>query len=409
MSVAPAQSPATRGKGAGRGRPEPKRDSEKSDADEPPPPQVMNCPIPLCGGWCAPTENPEEGCWRHFSNENTVPAQACFFACLPCIETNKFCQIVGHFAFQVGTGVRKCIFSLALVFTLAVLVMFIIPVFGVISSEGAIRTFHWYKGTTKIHPTGGGAAFQISTYIAAFGTVVDFDGTSRAQRRAIKAAFDDAGTTSYVIGENNLRENAFDPKYVDQNLDANNAKVTFVYYSSDFCATGDFDGNHSCNQKEKVEDNITIVCLLVLAFLAQFTAAMANCQRFTEFGDVNCQKFWGFLSAILVCLSAFSIYTIAQNTLDHLPTDTLHPLGHQAYAEANPVTDAPKWEISWPIYLIFVAGFIKLIDIIIHCLIATPPGRHYKPDENNPYIDLPDYMLKFQNPNHAAIPYSATH
>ena len=36
--------------------------------------------IPICGGFCAETENPERSCLKHFSNEMTVPQ--------PCVVTH---------------------------------------------------------------------------------------------------------------------------------------------------------------------------------------------------------------------------------------------------------------------------------------------------------------------------------
>lgn len=424
MSVAPS-----RGKGAGKGQKfEEPRNSKKSD-DEPPA-RKINCPMPICGGWCAATENPDESFFRHFSNEWTIPAQACFFACLPCLETNKFCQIVGHFAFQVSTGVRKAIFSFGLILSLIVMVIFFLTFMGLLTSEGGIRTFHWFKGTWKTPE--GNDDFTVTMYFGVSGRITEFTNVSEAIHTKILKEIEKAkngedlaiGGTKlarvvgvYTKGDpdagetKEVRQARWSESIIDTSEPdgTGNFKHTFVYNTSEFCPVGGLITNKACYNHEGDQMFMTIFFLCILAFVAQITAAMANCQRWTEFGDVNCQKFWAFLSAIIVCTSAFSIYFTAVNMSQIHISNQLNPIGLTSNTNAAVTTKPGVVELSIWMFLILVAAIIKILDIIIHCLVATPPGRHHKADEKNPYVDLPDYLLRFQDCEHPAIPYSATH
>ena len=59
--------------------------------------------IPLCGGFCAPTESPETTALRTFGNEFTVPGAACCesYTCRSYLEHSTLCVRVG------GLGVRS--------------------------------------------------------------------------------------------------------------------------------------------------------------------------------------------------------------------------------------------------------------------------------------------------------------
>lgn len=430
MSVAP-----TRGKGAGKGQVfEEPRKSVKSDDEAPA--RKINCPMPICGGWCAATENPDESFFRHFSNEWTIPAQACFFACLPCLETNKFCQIVGHFAFQVSTGVRKAIFSVGLILSLIVMVIFFLTFMGLLTSEGGIRTFHWFKGTWIVPNTGTENPTTVTMYFGINGRITEITNVSPELHTKIDAEIltakrgekiqvggtqkgSDTPLKARVIGQytkgdpfasetQEVKDARWNESIIDTSEETGGKfKHTFVYNTSEFCPVGELTANKACYENEGHTKFVTIFMLCILAFVAQITAAMANCQRWTEFGDVNCQKFWAFLSAVIVCTSAFSIYFTAVSIANIDIPSQLNPIG---LATAEPVaTEQGVRELSIWMTLILVAAIIKILDVIIHCLVATPPGRHHKPDERNPYVDLPDYLLRFQDCEHPAIPYSATH
>merc|ERR1719199_421345 len=51
--------------------------------------------IPICGGWCAPTVNPDPTCYRRISNEWTMIGGGVFMYLAPCIEYNMCCRFVG--------------------------------------------------------------------------------------------------------------------------------------------------------------------------------------------------------------------------------------------------------------------------------------------------------------------------
>jgi len=423
-----------RGKGSGRGgrvgpgeteegtaMPPRRRSSVKSDKSK----KKCNIPLPICGAWCMPTENPDESCFRHFSNEMTVPVAGCMFACLPCLEKNKFCQITGKMAFQVGQGVRKIIFTVGMILSFVIMVFMLLGVLSILPSEGNVRTFHWIKATTVVKPkasfdaaeftkmqltkpgTAAPAAFTIDVYMSPHARVVDFIGVDADEKQLIKRAFQNALLDTDLTGKP-------DPDFKLEEVEvtgldtAGAGNISFAYYTSEFCPLDKFETSNICYSADATNDFSFLFMMVTMVFFLQLSAAGASCQRFTEFGDVNCQKFWGFLAALLTCLSAFSTYFMIQSLIDKMPK-TLNPIAAFNYAEPGLHTEPVTYESTIWVTLIYVGAYIKIADVLIHCLIATPPGRHATPKESNPYVDLPDYMLRFQDADHPAIPYSANH
>lgn len=314
-----------------------------------------------------------------------------FFYALKCLETNPFCRMTGRFAFQVADGVRKGLFLTGLVLNLIILVIFALALTAGLNSEDNVRSFHWIKGTaTTIPKDSTMEPFKVETYMSVNARVVDFMGVKPNVRDLIYKEFEHP-TNAFQTGLSGKTV----PTVEVTPKTSSGDKITFSHYTEDFCATGNLEADWSCNHPESYERFLDFFALIVLCVIAQLSAALANCQRWTLFGDVNCQKFWATISAIFVCASAFSIYFVTMQFLTFLPT-TLQPIGYTEWGAQIPTTTV-VWEMSIYIWLILGAAVLKIFDILINCLIATPPGRHEKPSGDYKHVDMDDYMLRFND------------
>eukprot|EP00397_Hematodinium_sp_SG-2012_P018472 GEMP01018925.1.p1 GENE.GEMP01018925.1~~GEMP01018925.1.p1 ORF type:complete len:217 (+),score=31.25 GEMP01018925.1:166-816(+) len=157
------------GKGRGKGESDNFGGSSPPTSPRTPPPKRQStqessgvCALPVCGGWCMPTENPDESCFRHFSNEWTIPAQPCFYACMPILEQNKCCFCIGGFGFQIPDGARKGLMCCALCLSFLAMILFALTFFGLHCDADGIKSWYWIKGSSRRVP----AIFQATSMAA---------------------------------------------------------------------------------------------------------------------------------------------------------------------------------------------------------------------------------------------------
>jgi len=498
----------------------PKRqDSRDSDVE---PPASLSCPLPVCGAWFCPNENPDETCWRRFSSELSVPCQPCLMACLPWCEQNKFCMVVGSFAVGVPVLIRKIIFFIAMITSLGAMICFFMGFLGFASSDSGIKSFHFTKwvGTQEYGPlkenalqdkflfnqvhqhlyfqrladipavtkkveglrpeydekcwtksieecngnsciksakagrsgkefcyskTGWPAqytgTFKVEYYRSAFyqllilkldknnpgqnliretiRTWLEYErekkegeklvipgGTEEQRKKIMEDYFKNYNLDIKSIHNEVIRFTKMNP---DEQGKWDNPKEISFNYGWNNRLTGGF-GDGSCDETPLI---FWVLCFL--GFIGQITSALADCQRWTEYGDINCQKFCGFISAILACMSAFGAYTMMTGYVGN--NDNLLGLGSQLSLIGSPIYGSKPYAhaddkgktIGPYVILLLIAGILKIPDMIIHCIIATPKGRHSHPHKENPVIDLIDYLLRYRDADDPDLPYSATH
>lgn len=269
----------------------------------------------------------------------------------------------------------------------------------------------WKNNGYKLPPDEGGN-MKITYYMVPWGRVAEFEfqNLSVEMINYIK----DAMQKQIEIEANSNREEKA-RNYVSEDVDPPDweatDKLVFAAWAGQTCiVSGPVTGWCEIGD-EKLQ---LFFWLCMLGMLAQLTAAMADCQRWTEYGDFNCQKFNGFISAILSCLSAFGAYATFMSLVNRLnnKAENKHhafiPIASTSYGWEI-WSGEPEVEYTFIATLILISGFLKIPDILAHCLISTPKGRHHKPDDMNPVQDLVDYLLRYRDANEPELPYSATH
>eukprot|EP00397_Hematodinium_sp_SG-2012_P017581 GEMP01017986.1.p1 GENE.GEMP01017986.1~~GEMP01017986.1.p1 ORF type:complete len:385 (+),score=51.11 GEMP01017986.1:166-1320(+) len=376
------------GKGRGKGESDNFGGSSPPTSPRTPPPKRQStqessgvCALPVCGGWCMPTENPDESCFRHFSNEWTIPAQPCFYACMPILEQNKCCFCIGGFGFQIPDGARKGLMCCALCLSFLAMILFALTFFGLHCDADGIKSWYWIKGSGEI----GGAS--ITYYMTIFGRFVE---TSSSD------------ISSYVNGGSEERTQWFPSDHFESESGG------YTFDGDDACLFGNPKTVLTCQNCRGYLSNAFY--LSIMAMLGQIGAMLANCQRFTPYGDVNCQKCFGLISSIMTMLTAISAYLQFQGCYGQLPERmgsdiAFPPAPEDSTSATSQVTASFTWESSIWMTLVLIGGILKIIDILVHCLVSTPHGRHETPDPLQ--VDLPDFLLRFNNANKPAVPYSS--
>uniref|UniRef100_A0A7S4IDM2 Uncharacterized protein n=1 Tax=Prymnesium polylepis TaxID=72548 RepID=A0A7S4IDM2_9EUKA len=217
--------------------------------------------IPMFGGYCAETYAPPDACCLdHCSNELTLP---------PCFRVPAFREACEHsssnrgfgkFGWQCAHTLRRPIMGLAFVCSLAAWIMMLCASIAISQDEDALEGFPWATATAEGQwTTPGGVAIEVRVGIKSVLGKVTVLGATRSTMQPWD------GVTCERFG--NMGEQA--------------------------CT--------SCKSTAT-----SSVSFIIISLLTQFFQITTDLQRSTAYGDMNCQKLFGFCSSVFGCWSGLS-------------------------------------------------------------------------------------------------------
>lgn len=313
--------------------------------------------LPICGGFCAPTESPESSCLRHVSNEYTVPGAPRYMTAAPCIETSACCMACGGTGCKFFEKFRPAIGVVGCGLNFVALVLTIIAAFGLTTSSSLIRSTHWVKGEAVFE------GIQVNIYVGQSLRSDQLDcGESTDKARCLQVAA--GGAFTEQDGDVYIRN--------------------FDWADGAACAPQFPDAPVS-----GAEDSIRAMCeacknallsktTLIMSIVGQLPTMMTNLQRSTRFGDVNCQATMGIVSnGVSFVMSLTSLMTFRSGCYDERTTSF-------GGVEIN-------WDIGVSFRCLTVATCIKIFDLLLHLVLPTPKARQSKPPAS--VTTLKDYMM----------------
>ena len=226
---------------------------------------LMRCitAIPICGGFCAETKNPEPGILRHFSNE-TTPPQPCLsrYMCRRFWEHPPWCRFIGTIGCEFGERNRGRIMTSAFIVSFIAWIL-TFAAFGATSSHASvIKNTCWAE--------------------------------SRVVFSSEAAASAPAGVTVLSYVGINDRVDVIKP--IGQ---ASNSSTT-PWSSTTSCGIAleyglglKFPGCEKCAATAQ-----QAMTWLISAAVTQIFQMTTDLQRTTRFGDLNCQKSLGTITGI---------------------------------------------------------------------------------------------------------------
>lgn len=342
----------------------------------------------LCCAWFKKHKNPDKGL-GYLSNENTASPLVNLFPWL--FETNPCCRCMGGIVLQVGALVRKIIFITVLFINLLLIVFFILGLIGNISPS-----FPWYKGTATTIPSDGheAGAFQINHEIFGSFRKTELIGVNQEQKEAIQKELT-APTNTDLTGEiNKVDADSFSVTWTTNKSDPSKFDAEITSDPSSLCTIGLFKSELTCGGGYwKFYEFIAIMVCSIITLIA---ASFMSCQRFTAYGDINCQKWSAIIAAVFGAIMAASLYFMALGMKENFLPSKFFFIGWRNFSFGSEPTTPVKWELGAVLHLVLVAMIINLLLAIVHFLIAGPPGR--KQTIEYGWTSLEDYMAQTEAP-----------
>jgi len=311
--------------------------------------------IPICGGFCAPTRN-REPCFRHVSNEYTLPLAPRFMKLAPLIESSACCLACGRVGATALGRRRKPIMLAAFALNLLAFIFTCLALVGTSKDPSSLRSIPWVKGSGVLLGLGANGA----TYDVYVGNSMRVDilrcSEDPSKGEACRAAALARGFTRPSTDPNLFQRNvAWDDE----------AACNFIGNATSLSA--------SC---QECKDNLLSHSSLILSLITQFPTMTTDLQRTTRFGDVNCQKTMGVLSNLVSFVTTIiSLLAFRSACWSALPVES--DFAHF------------QWSLGPGFRLLMAAAGIKIADAIAHSLVPTPPGKWQKPNKG---LELADYM-----------------
>jgi len=321
--------------------------------------------IPFCGGFCAPTVSPEPTCFKHVSNEYTIPAGPCYMKCPGVIESNLCCIACGKIGPSSADRNRKSIQMCGFFLNFVALILTIVALIGFSSDVDTLRSVSWVTGeATALHG-------KIDLYV---GVVMRYDRVDCSSWSSTS----DCEFAMSSLGLLRQAESIFTRK---------------MKWDDDAACTGkNAHGNEqsllSMAERARVsalcqdcKDNTYSLTTLVLAVVTYLPTIGTNLQRTTRFGDVNCQKTMGVVSNIFGFITSFSsLMSFHSACYANLPSEL----------ETSHGTFPIDWSLGPGWICLCIAVCIKILDGCVHLIVPTPSQRWVKPDKN--MTDVIDYL-----------------
>jgi len=341
--------------------------------------KVLQClyNVPCCGGFCAPTVNPDPSCFRHFSNEYTVPLSARFHTLLPCIETNAFCRTCGWFGIPWGDRHRKSLG--AILATLNCLAMFLglFAALGMTQIGSVLKSSHWVYGELVIDSLPEMALQRFPSLVENITSPLPI------------------GVKFQIFAGVNMRLNVFNCR------DARNSSLCrswvsalkytetesglfhqeILWSNTNACGNGLGLDSGEILRNEKICKDCQGAQFanfaLVMGVVTQWPTLLTNLQRSTRFGDINCQSTMGVLTNVWgTVMTLISFVLFANACHGKLPNS----IGGRTL----------NWRFGAGYWCLLAATIVKIPDGIGHFIIPTPKQRWASPKDS--FASAAEYM-----------------
>ncbi|CAE8707729.1 unnamed protein product [Polarella glacialis] len=322
--------------------------------------------IPICGGFCAPTQSPEESWLRHFSNEYTLPLAGVFMRMSGCLESNSCCRRVGATGTQCGRANRRnlMIYSFWVSFLSWLLTFYAAG--GLLMTPSVLKATAWSKG--KILASTG---IEGQTWVGLHGRV---DEVSCGQSAVCNDVMGNYGSLMTPIGGGRYqRAVAFSDERSCLNKvisPSSGHSIGLLNAPGEMCA--------GC--KKSATGTVTFV---VMGLITQIPQMTTDLQRATRFGDVNCQATMGFVTSLWGMFSGLSsLISFSNSCWRHFPTKVSGLHGEVDFL----------WSAGPGFLCMLIATVLKLWDAFAHWSLPTPTVRQTPPPKE--VHDLFDYMIR---------------
>eukprot|EP00930_Biecheleria_cincta_P087577 TRINITY_DN76805_c0_g1_i1.p1 TRINITY_DN76805_c0_g1~~TRINITY_DN76805_c0_g1_i1.p1 ORF type:complete len:365 (-),score=39.32 TRINITY_DN76805_c0_g1_i1:120-1178(-) len=315
--------------------------------------------IPICGGFCAPTANPDESFWRHFSNEFTLPLAPRYMGLAPCVENSGCCTAVAKLGLPAADRHRKKVMALAAAANVVALILTIFATLGLTMNSSLLQSTHW------VHGKGTGEAVEVYIGVSMMSEQIDCEKITQRENRL----------PNISICETGLKQAGF----VQQSGSVYERNTEWK--SEGVCVKEYIQGPDReileglCKQ---CKENMLPVTSLILSIVAQLPTLATNLQRATVYGDVNCQATMGVVSNL------FSLVTSMMSLIG---------FRFACWRDLPRSIDGREvqWELGIGFRCLMVATLVKVLDAACHLLLPTPRARWTKPSPE--ITDVKDYMM----------------
>lgn len=263
------------------------------------------------------TKSNEDSCFARFSNEETVP-QPCLKHRIPraCFEHNILLRTFGRVGFAACDRYRKPIFLTAFVFSMLGWVFSIAAAFAYTTNDQTVRNVAWGIGDV--------ADGSLTYYVGLEELVIDDNNNGESGFRS--------GTIAWVGEQACTRAVQFRANSLGGALvEAENGVMPH-------CRTCRNTAVYTC------------VRLAIVSCITQVFQITTDLQRTTRYGDLNCQKMFGF---------ATSLYGLV-STIETLRVFRLF---------CGLKSAMPPWELSTSLNVTIVdTGALSQIEVIMRCV-----------------------------------------
>eukprot|EP00931_Biecheleriopsis_adriatica_P061247 TRINITY_DN36818_c0_g1_i1.p1 TRINITY_DN36818_c0_g1~~TRINITY_DN36818_c0_g1_i1.p1 ORF type:complete len:381 (+),score=49.12 TRINITY_DN36818_c0_g1_i1:55-1143(+) len=331
--------------------------------------------IPICGGFCAPTQSPEKTWLRHFSNEFTLPLAAVFMKCHSCLETCACCRRCGATGTRCGKKNRRPLMITSFWVSFTGWLLNFYAAGALFMSPGLLKATAWAHGELIIQNNISG-----SSWVGLHGRVdevdcaisPDTDECHKFMSRSPLMQHMGSGVYQRAVRYDNTRACLRNVLLVSPDFEAAHPVFTedLANASGAMC--------ESCKKSAT-----STVSFVIMGMITQIPQMTTDLQRSTRFGDVNCQatmgcatSFWGTYSGISSLMS-FS-YSCWRKFPKVLPGVLKSAKFH--------------WSMGPGYYCMLIATILKIWDAFAHLSVATPSVRHTKQKAYSD--DLYDYMIQ---------------
>jgi len=319
--------------------------------------------IPICGGFCAPTENPDKSCFRHFSNEYTIPARGPYMKIGHVIEWSRCCIFCGSRGFPCAHRNRKTVMAVAVGVNLFMWGLLIYPVFGLSLNADQIKNAAWATGEARNE----GQEPFLNVYVGLKARVDEIDCKRVQNRSTCESAMAAIGSSASVQWPFDSQGDGVYSRVVEWSSDGScpepGSGLDVGAASGPTPGPQAGDACRTC--QESVGETVTFA---IMGVITQIPTIATNMQRSTAFGDVNCQATMGFVSSFFGCFSALmTLRSFSMSCWRNLEPES----------SGSPIT--VEWQGGAAFWCLVAASVLKLWDAFSHLATPTPPGRHSKP------------------------------
>jgi len=302
--------------------------------------------VPICGGFCAPTVNPDRSCCRRVSNEYTVPLSGLYMKIAPLLETNPCCSCLGGSGFAFGDLHRKRLMACAGVANFISMILTMLALIGGLTvSPDTLQSLYWVhaKGHIQVQQD---LSLEVETYI---GMTLRYD--------IIHCDLPNCGAQLSIMGFEAIGENRF-------------SRAT--RWSDGPSCMPSLDNSQLQLSCKQCRNSLLPKNSLITSLITHLPSLTTNCQRSTRFGDVNCQSTMGVVSNCLALITGLT---------------SLLAFRANCYSEmASKVPDL-TWQLGFGFRALICATLMKAVDMLCHAVVPAPTRGHPLPD-----MSLEEYM-----------------